>query len=106
MKWAIYYHSESVERAILKLPDGLLARYLRLTEVMQAYGPDVGMPHTRALGGNLYELRLKSKEGIARVFYCKVVHHKIIMLHSFIKKTEKIPLKELRIARKRLQESE
>ena len=37
------------------------------------YGPDLGMPHTRAMGGGLFELRLKAKEGIARVFYCTLV---------------------------------
>jgi phage-related protein len=37
---------------------------------MVAFGPDLGMPHTRAMGKSLFELRLKSKEGIGRVFFC------------------------------------
>jgi len=62
------------------------------------------MPHTRAMGDGLFELRLKAAEGIARVFYCTVVGRRIVMLHQFIKKSEKIPRKELAIARKRLKE--
>ena len=62
------------------------------------------MPHTKAIGNGLFELRVKSKEGIARVFFCTKVGKRIIMLHVFIKKTQKIPKKELIIAQKRMQE--
>jgi len=71
---------------------------------MEIYGPDLGMPHTRAMGGGLFELRIKAAEGIARVFYCTVVDRRIIFLHQFVKKTDKTPPKELQIARRRLEE--
>ena len=71
---------------------------------MEVFGPDLGMPHTRAMGGGLFELRLKTAEGIARVFYCTVVNRRIVMLHQFIKKSDKTPLKELEIARNRMKE--
>ena len=71
---------------------------------MEIYGPDLGMPHTRAMGDGLFELRLKAAEGIARVFYCTVVGRRIVMLHQFIKKSDKIPRTELAIARKRMKE--
>ena len=73
MAWAIEYYNESLEKAILSLPDGLLARYLRLSDLMLEFGPNLGMPHTKAMHNGLFELRLKSKEGIARVFYCTVI---------------------------------
>lgn len=62
------------------------------------------MPHSKALGNGLFELRLKGKEGIARVFYCTMVDKQIYMLHSFIKKTNKTPKKELDLAKKRMRE--
>lgn len=71
---------------------------------MEIYGPDLGMPHTKAMGGGLFELRIKSVEGIARVFYCTVVGKRIVFLHQFVKKTDKTPAKELQIARRRLKE--
>jgi phage-related protein len=71
---------------------------------MEVYGPDLGMPHTRAMGDGLFELRLKGMEGIARVFYCTVVGRKIVILHQFIKKTDKTPSKELTVARRRMKE--
>jgi len=62
------------------------------------------MPHTRAMGDGLFELRLKAAEGIARVFYCTLVGRRVVMLHQFIKKSEKTPLNELKIARNRMKE--
>ncbi len=71
---------------------------------MEAFGPDLGMPHTRAMGGGLFELRLKAAEGIARVFYCTVIDRGIVFLHQFVKKTDRTPRKELQIAKQRMQE--
>ena len=68
MAWKIKYHNEKLQREVLSLPEGLLARYLHLTDRMVIYGPDLGMPHTRAMQSGLFELRLKSREGIGRVF--------------------------------------
>jgi phage-related protein len=71
---------------------------------MEVYGPDLGVPHTRAMEQGLFELRLKAADGIARVFYCTLVDRQIVMLHQFVKKTEKTPPKELDMARKRMKE--
>jgi phage-related protein len=104
MNWTITYYSESLQNEILDLPAGVLARFLRYADRMELYGPDLGMPHTRAMGEGLFELRLKAAEGIARVFYCTIIGKRIVMLHQFIKKTDKTPPKELAIARRRLKE--
>jgi phage-related protein len=66
--------------------------------------PHLGLPHTDAFGGGLFELRLKGAEGIARVFFCTMVEQEIVMLHSFIKKTQKTPEKELKLAKQRMKE--
>jgi phage-related protein len=55
------------------------------------------------MGGGLFEMRLKGAEGIARVFYCSIVHRRIVMLHSFVKKSQDTPRNELEVARTRLQ---
>jgi len=71
---------------------------------MEVYGPDLGMPHTRAMGKGLFELRLKAAEGIARVLYCTIIGKKIMILHQFIKKSDRTPPKELVLARRRMKE--
>ncbi len=71
---------------------------------MVALGPNLGEPHTKAFGKGLFELRLKEAEGIARVFFCTLVGKRIVMLHSFIKKSDKTPPREREIAEYRLKE--
>lgn len=104
MTWRVAFYSQRVEDEILSLPSGFVARFLKYAERMEVFGPDLGMPHTRAMGGGLLELRIKAGEGIARVFYCTVVDRRIVFLHQFVKKTERTPTKELQIAQNRMKE--
>ena len=71
---------------------------------MVALGPNLGEPHTKAFGNGLFELRLKGAEGIARVFFCTLIGRRIVMLHSFVKKSERTPLRERQIAETRMKE--
>ncbi len=102
--WIVTFHSQRVEDEILALPAGMLARFLRYSERMEASGPDLGMPHTRTMGRGLFELRIKAAEGIARVLYCTVVGRRVVFLHQFVKKKDKTPPRELDIARRRMKE--
>ena len=104
MEYKIVYFSDAVQDQILELPDTLAARYIVLTRRMVAVGPNLGEPHTKALREGLFELRLKGAEGIARVFYCTMIGRRIVMLHSFIKKTDRIPVRELDVAMVRMKE--
>ena len=104
MVYSITYYSREVQEDILNLPVTLQARYIALTDRMIEYGPNLGLPHTDAFGGGLFELRLKGAEGIARVFFCTMVEQEIVMLHSFMKKIQKTPEKELKLAKKRIKE--
>ena len=89
----------------MELPDTLAARYIVLTRRMIALGPNIGEPHTKAFGDGLFELRLKGAEGMARVFFCTLVGKRIIMLHSFIKKSERTPTREREVAETRMKET-
>ena len=102
--WQITYYNERVQRDVWAMPAGIVADYLRLTEAMMLYGADLRMPHSRAMGGGLFELRPKGPEGIGRVFYCTQVGKTIVVLHSFVKKTQETPDAEMRVARKRLKD--
>ena len=104
MDYTITYYSEALQTEIMSLPETLQARYIGLTARMMVNGANLGEPHTKAFGDGLFELRLKGAEGIARVFYCTLVGRQIVMLHCFVKKTPKTPLKERWIAKKRMKE--
>ena len=104
MTWEIVYYNENVQRILNAWPIGIRAVYARITERISIFGPNLGMPFTRALGKGLFEIRAKGKEGIGRAFFCTVDEQKVVVLHAYIKKSEKTPLKELEIARKRQEE--
>jgi phage-related protein len=93
-----------VQAKILNLPDTLAARYIVLTRRMIVLGPNLGALHTKLLVRGLFELRLKGAEGSARVFFCALIGKRIIMLHSFIKKSDKTPPREREIAEARMKE--
>lgn len=96
MAYSIIYFSQEAQEDIMNLPVTLQARYIGLTDRMIEHGPNLGLPHTDAFGGGLFALRLKGSEGIARVFFCTLVGQEIIMLHSFIKKTQKNARKRIK----------
>ena len=104
MNYSIEYFNERVLTEIEKWPDGILADYARLVELLMEFGPNLKMPHSKALGKGLFELRPKGREGIGRTFYCYLVGQRIIILHAFIKKTQETPENEMKVARKRVKE--
>jgi phage-related protein len=99
--WTIHYFHARVQQDIEAWPVGVYASFLRLVVLMEKHGIDLRMPHSRAMGQGLFELRCKGREGIGRAFYCTLVDRQIVVLHSFIKKTQETPDAELAMARQR-----
>ena len=102
MNYTIEYFHARVKTEIETWPDGILADYARLVELLMEFGPNLRMPHSRAMGGGLFELRPRGREGIGRAFYCFVVGQRVVILHAFLKKIQETPERELRIARRRM----
>ena len=102
MNWHIIFYSDKVEQTTLSFPPGILANFLHIAEMIEEFGPALGLPYTKAMGEGLFEIRAKGKEGIGRSFFCTVKGKEIVILHSFIKKSQKTPKRELATARKRL----
>jgi phage-related protein len=66
----------------------------------------VGMPLCRAMGDGLWELRTSLPSNrVARLLFC-VMQDRVVVLHGFIKKTQKTPDDELKLARRRKKEFE
>lgn len=104
MKYAIEFFDEDVRQAVLTWPAGINASFTRIALRMVEHGANLGLPYTRAMGGGLFEIRAKGQEGIGRAFFCTLVGQRIVILHSFIKKTDKTPKRELDIAKQRMKE--
>ena len=58
-------------------------------------------PYVKHLDGKLWEMRLKGKDGIARSIYVTASGRRVVILRTFVKKTEKTPQRELKIAQDR-----
>lgn len=106
MRYTIEYYHVGVKEEIESWPDGLLANYARLIELLMEFGPRLRLPYSRAIGDGLFELRIRGKEGIGRTLYCFLIDRRIVILHAFVKKTQKVPVQDLRIARKRMKEAQ
>ncbi len=104
--WVVKY-DERLEEWLETIPADIKAKVLRIVEMLVIFGPhNVREPYVKHLEGQrkLFEIRAKGKDGIARVFYCTISGQKIILLHGFVKKSDKTPKKEIDIAVKRMQE--
>ena len=104
MPYSVEYFNERVFAEIEGWPVDVLADYARLVELLMEFGPDLRMPHSRALGGGLFELRPRGREGIGRALYCYLVGERVVVLHAFVKKTRATPERHLRLARRRMRE--
>jgi len=103
MAWTIDFF-EGIEDAVMQMPPKIQARVLRLLELMQTYGANLGAPHTAPMGDGLFEIRAKAQEGIGRALFCYMQGERIYILHAFIKKAQKTPKKELDLAIARMKQ--
>jgi len=90
----------SLERFIESLEKPTIAKVLRTIDLLEKFGQKLGPPHTKKISTHLFELRISGKQEI-RIFYS---FHKsqILLLHGFVKKSQKIPQKEIKIALQKL----
>ncbi len=103
MGWTVETLGEEVDDELEALPVSLRARLLRLMEMVETIGLDrMRQPHVRHLEGKLWELRAKGADGIARGIYLTVTGRRVIILHVFVKKSQRTPAGALSLARERM----
>ena len=106
MSWNVILFESSrsekfVEEFIKTLDEPTAAKTIHVIDLLEKYGPQLGMPHARKLTADLYELRIRGRHEI-RILY-SFVKKDIYLLHAFVKKKQKTPRKEIDTALKRLQ---
>jgi phage-related protein len=106
MTWQIHL-LEAAEKELAALPTDMKARFLRVAELLETFGPQkVGLPHVRPLESKLWEMRMSGKDGIARAVYVAASGRRLIVLHVFVKKTQTTPRQAIATALARLKELE
>jgi phage-related protein len=103
--WSVEYVSASAKAEVDDLPRDLRASFERIVGMIRSIGL-AGMrePYVKHLDGKLWEMRLKGGDGIARSLYVTATGQRVVVLRTFIKKTEKAPRREIEIALKRAKE--
>lgn len=104
MQYLIEYFHPRVLADIEAWPVNVLADYAHLLELLAEHGLNLRLPHSRAMGEGLFELRPRGRAGVGRAFYCFLVGRRVVVVHAFVKKTQQTPDKDLKLARKRMKE--
>jgi len=92
--------TSEIDKFIFKLDPKTQGRIFRYLDLLEKYGNKLEMPYSKSLHNGLFELRINGDKKV-RILYC-FYKNKIFLLNSFIKKTGKIPKREMDIAVKRL----
>jgi phage-related protein len=105
MPWRVEILNETVAAEIAALPEDMQARFLRLADrIGQAGLESLGEPHVKHLEGKLWELRLTSRDGIARALYVTAIGRRVVVVRAFVKKTQRTPSAEIELALRRAKE--
>ena len=105
MSWSVQFLDERVKSALDALPVDIRARFLRIAELIESAGlQNVHEPYVKHLEGPIWEMRMKGKDGIARAVYVTTKGYRVVVVHVFVKKSQKTPRREIEIALKRAKE--
>jgi len=98
--------NEAVDAELEMLDPSFKAKFLHIAEILESLGPHkVREPYIKHLENKLWEIRMKARPGIARAIYITTKGQRIIVLHAFVKKTQKTPRAALEVARQRQEEA-
>ncbi|MFT4928661.1 MAG: phage-related protein [Phenylobacterium sp.] len=105
MKWSVETLNASVDEELKTLPVDMRARFIRITQLIESVGlQNVHEPHVKHLEDELWEIRVKGKDGISRAIYVTAHQKRVVVVRVFVKKTQKTPRKEIKLAKQRAKE--
>ena len=105
MEWAVVYLNDDVRAEVEALAVDLRGKFQRIVELIRSKGLEqVREPYIKHLEDKLWEMRLIGRDNIARIIYITASGRRVILLHAFVKKSDKTPRRALAIARTRAKE--
>jgi len=111
MEWTIEYYLADNDRSPVRdfidsLSAASKAKFIFIADLLTKYGLNVREPYVKPIAGSrkLFEIRIKDRQNIHRIFYFAFTGRKLILLHGFTKKTDKTPLREIQIAEARMKD--
>jgi phage-related protein len=105
MSWTVSFVNALAKAEVDALPADMQMRFGHITRLIREFGlPKVHEPYVKHLDGKLWEMRLKGRGGIARSIYVAATGQRVVVLRTFVKKTETTPRREMAVAFARLKE--
>lgn len=95
----VVYFDKNIQEFIASLQAQAYARTLRTIGLLVQYGHVLTMPHSKHVESRLWELRVRGKQEV-RLLYT-FHNERAIILHGFVKKSQKTPASDLQLARNR-----
>ena len=100
--WRVEYLDDRAKAEVEALPTDMRASFERIVGMIGAHGLErMREPYVKHLEAKLWEMRLKGRDGIARSLYVTATGKRVVVVYSFVKKTQKTPRREIDIALKR-----
>ncbi len=78
------------------------ARFAWIFDLLEDQGTNVTRPYVDHLRGKIWEVRVEQNKVQYRMLYFAAPERKFVMLHGFIKKTQRTPPKEIDVAEERM----
>ena len=105
MRWQVEFLNDVAQAEVDALPADVRARFAWIGELIEAHGLErVGEPYVKHLEAKLWEMRMKGRDGIARSLYVTATGRRVIVLRTFVKKTQRTPRREINLALERAKE--
>lgn len=96
----IDFFDNKLEKFIRTLDKITVAKVLRTVDLLERFGYQLGMPHSKKIDERLFELRVRGAQEV-RIFFT-FYNNAAVLLHGCVKKSQRIPGKELSLAHKKL----
>lgn len=105
--WQIVFYNEKgvepVKDFILAQPDKAIAEILHVFKLLGEFGVKLTHPYVEKVGKSVIrELRIKHSSDLFRIFFFLYTGKKFVLLHAIKKKTDKIPVNDIILAKKRM----
>ncbi|KKS80330.1 MAG: hypothetical protein UV55_C0042G0005 [Candidatus Gottesmanbacteria bacterium GW2011_GWC1_43_10] len=95
-----FFINPKLQEYIFSFEKPTISKFTRLTDLLETFGQKLGMPYSKQIETNLYELRIRGKQEV-RVFYC-FYQNTIVFVHASVKKSQKIPQQDMKTALSRI----
>jgi phage-related protein len=100
--WTVGFFSDDAIAEVKALPRDMQSKFERIVQMIEANGLErMREPYVKHIEGKIWEMRLIGRDGIARSLYMTAVGRRVVVLRTFIKKSQKTPRAEIEIALKR-----